>query len=103
MGACSDGKVHLPDFLVATDVQGIMDPTSKLREATGLLRRKFLIDEKVKRFESFYTSSFFYKYLLTASSCIRQGRRDNSPAAHSCWSVVCCNRVFHGATRQRRT
>ncbi len=50
-----------------------MDPSSKLREATGLLRRKFMIDEKVKRFEDFYHASFFYRYLLNASHCILQG------------------------------
>ena len=50
-----------------------MDPSSKLREASGLLRRKFLIDEKVKRFETFYTTSFYYPYLLNASDCIYAG------------------------------
>jgi hypothetical protein len=50
-----------------------MDPSSKLREASGLLRRKFLIDEKVKRFETFYVKSFYYSYLLNAADCIYEG------------------------------
>jgi hypothetical protein len=51
----------------------VLDPGSKLREATGLFRTRFLIDDKLRRFQDFFFQSYFYHHLLNASDSILQG------------------------------
>jgi hypothetical protein len=53
--------------------QFLLDPSSKLLESTGLLRRKFLIDSKAKKLEALYNRLYLYPYFQNTAECVREG------------------------------